>query len=110
MSITPVVRSSTTSSERVDELGPLERPPGPEQRLGGAGRDRGDEVDLRQRLAPAASDGGATVPPMTQTSLAVAAVGTFGSSPGLSTRALAPCITSILRSEATSCSRTTTGR
>ena len=51
VSITPVVRSSTTSSARGDELGALQRPTGPEQRLCGARRHGCDEVDLRQRLA-----------------------------------------------------------
>ena len=58
----------------------------------------------RRRL----TDGGATVPPTTQTSLAVAAVGKSDRRPGSSTLALAPCMTSIRRSVATSCSRTTT--
>ena len=92
------------------QLGPLERPPRPEQRFGGTGRDRRDQVDLRQRLA---DDAATAAPPCRRPprhpSLSPRS-GRSGSSPGARTLAPAPCITSMRRSVATSCRRTTTAR
>ena len=54
--------------------------------------------------------GGATVPPTTQTSFAVAAVGRIGSSPAIITRALPPWSTSMPLSLATRCRRSVIAR
>ena len=105
----PLVRSSTTSIERARiSARSIARPA---QNSASAARVGTDAIrstcgsGSRRR-----SSGGATVPPTTQTSFAVAAVGRIGSSPAIITRALPPWSTSMPLSLATRCRRSVIAR
>ena len=92
---------------RGDRLRPLGRPTQPEQRVGGSGRHRRREVDLRQVRSTTWAHGaiGADAPTRPWPPCAV---GRRGSSPGASTRPMPPGITVMPSGPATACRRTTT--